>query len=356
MIVQIILLFYYLSSTPSISKKHETQISSSLYPKDSSSDEVVLDLSPMIKVYKDGHIERLSGSDIVPPSFDSTTNVESKDVFISKAQNISARIFIPIPNNDEFPNQKLPLLVYFHGGGFCVETPFSPTYHNYLNTIVSQANVMAVSVDYRRAPEHPLPIAYEDSWTSLKWVASHLHGNGRDEWINSYADFGKVFFAGDSAGANIAHHMAIRVGTEGLQGINIEGIVLVHAFFWGVERVGSEAEKPEQYLSFVDNLWRFVCPTSSGPDDMLLNPGKDKNLGRLGCKSVLVCVAENDLMKDRGWYYKELLEKNGYDGVVDVIQTKGEGHVFHLFNPKSHKALYLLKQIVSFINLACSLA
>lgn len=339
-------------SPPSISEnKNPLKISSPyLYPMDSSSNEVVLDLSPMIKIYKDGHIERLIGSDIVPPSFDPTTNVESKDILISKDQNISARIFIPKLNNDQFPNQKLPLLVYFHGGGFCVETPFSPPYHNFLNTIVSKANVIAVSVDYRRAPEHPLPIAYEDSWTSLKWVVSHLHGNGSDEWINRYADFGKMFFAGDSAGANIAHHMAIRVGTQGLQGINLEGIVLVHTFFWGVERVGSEATEKSEHLSLADNLWRFVCPTSSGSDDPFLNPGKDKNLVRLGCKRVLVCVAENDSLKDRGWYYKELLEKIGYGGVVEVIETKGEGHVFHLFNPNCDNAISLLNQIASFIN------
>jgi acetyl esterase/lipase len=65
---------------------------------------------------------------------------------------------------------------------------------------------------------------------------------------------------------------------------------------------------------------------------------------------VLVFVAENDLLKDRGWYYKELLEKIGWGGVVEVIETKGEGHVFHLFNPKCDNALSLFNQIASFIN------
>jgi acetyl esterase/lipase len=320
---------------------------------DSSSSEVAQDLSPLLKIYKDGRIERLLGCEIIPPSFDSTTNVESKDISISKHQNISARIFIPKPNNNinnPIPNQKkLPLLVYFHGGGFCIETSSSPQYHNFLNSIVSQAQIIAVSVDYRRAPEHPLPIAYEDSWTSLKWVASHLNGNGSDEWINRYADFEKVFLAGDSAGANIAHNMGIRFGTEGLHGINVEGIVLVHSFFWGVERIGSEIKQGE-HLALVENLWRFVYPTSLGSDDPFLNPGFDPNLGKLSCKRVLVFVAENDLLKDRGWYYKELLEKIGWGGVVEVIETKGEGHVFHLFNPKCDNAISLFNQIASFIN------
>jgi hypothetical protein len=57
--------------------------------------EVAIDLTPLIKLYKSGRVERLMGEEVVPPSFDPTTNVESKDVIISKEHNISARLFIP---------------------------------------------------------------------------------------------------------------------------------------------------------------------------------------------------------------------------------------------------------------------
>ncbi|XP_027347632.1 probable carboxylesterase 12 [Abrus precatorius] len=315
---------------------------------DSSSGEVALDFSPLLKIYKDGHVERLMGSDVVPASYDPTTNVDSKDVVISEEQDISARIFIPKLNDN--PNQKLPLLVYFHGGGFCIETPSSPPYHNFLNSLVYKAQIIAVSVHYRRAPEHPVPVAYDDSWAAIQWAASHVNGNGPEEWLNRHADFGKTFFAGDSAGANISHHMGIRVGTHGLPGVHLEGIALVHTYFWGVERIGSEAQKPE-HLGMVDKLWLFSCPNSSGSDDPLINPAKDPNLGKLACKRVLLCVAENDLLKDRGWYYKELVEKSGWQGVVEeVMEAKGEGHVFHLFNPTCENAVALLNRIASFIN------
>ncbi|KAJ1377972.1 Alpha/Beta hydrolase fold [Sesbania bispinosa] len=312
----------------------------------STDSEIAFDISPIMKVYKNGRVERLAGEEVVPPSLDPKTNVESKDVVISKEDGISARLFIPKTNYP--PSQKLPLFVYFHGGAFCIETPFSPNYHNFVNTVVSMTNAIGVSVHYRRAPEHPVPIAHEDSWRALKWVASHADGNGPDEWLNLHADFGKVFFSGDSAGANISHYLGIRVGTEGLPGVKLEGIALVHPYFWGVDRIGSEGERAE-HSSKVNDLWRFSCPTTTGSDDPIINPAKDPNLGRLGCSRVLVCVAGNDLLKDRGWNYKELLEKSGWSGPVQVMEAKDEEHVFHMFKPTCDNALALLDQIASFI-------
>jgi hypothetical protein len=43
-----------------------------------------------------------------------------------------------------------------------------------------------------------------------------------------------VFLGGDSADANISHHLDILFGKEKLDGVNLEGIVYVHPYFWGV--------------------------------------------------------------------------------------------------------------------------
>ncbi|WP_369294412.1 alpha/beta hydrolase fold domain-containing protein, partial [Klebsiella pneumoniae] len=89
---------------------------------------------------------------------------------------------------------------------------------------------MAVSVNYRRAPENPLPAAYEDAWAALKWVLSHRDSNGPAVWLNNYADFGRLFVAGVSAGANIAHNVAMTAGKEESGG-EILGVGLVHPYF-----------------------------------------------------------------------------------------------------------------------------
>uniref|UniRef100_A0A6M2EFF7 Alpha/beta hydrolase fold-3 domain-containing protein n=1 Tax=Populus davidiana TaxID=266767 RepID=A0A6M2EFF7_9ROSI len=307
--------------------------------------EVSQDFSPLIRVYKDGHVERLMGVDIVPP-VDPNSNVMSRDVVYSPELDLSCRLYFPKNTN---PNQKLPLLVYFHGGGFVIETAFSSTYHNYLNTLVAEANVIGVSVDYRRAPEHPLPAAYDDSWTALKWVASHVNGDGPEEWLNSHADFSKVFFYGDSAGANISHQMATRHGQEKLVGVKVAGIVLAHPYFWGKDPIGNEPRESSQ-RAFAEGLWRLACPTSNGCDDPLINPLVDPNLARLECSKVLVAVAEKDLLRDRGWHYCEKLRENGWSGEVEIMEAKGENHVFHLQSPTGENARLMLEKISSFLN------
>ncbi|XP_050365306.1 probable carboxylesterase 12 [Argentina anserina] len=302
------------------------------------SDELAHDFFPVIRVYKDGRIDRLWGEATLPASVDPQTGVESKDVVISAAPLVSARLYLPKATTPE-STQKFPILVYFHGGGFCNG-----------RLLHSEANVVAVSVEYRLAPEYPLPAAYEDSWSSVKWVESHFTGTGPEEWLNQHADLNRVFFSGDSARANIAHHMGLRVGSEKLAGFKLKGFVLVHPYFWGEELIGGELALSESQRDFFAGLWRFCYPLTSGFDDPFINPSKDSKLGELGCEKVLVCVAEKDMLKDRGSYYSEVLKKSGWNGVVEVSEEQEEDHVFHLINPSCDNAVTMMKKVVSFMN------
>ena len=311
-----------------------------------STDEILQDFSPFFRVLKGGEVERLVGDHTVPASVDPVTGVRSKDVLINAECGISARLYVP---KSVKTDEKLTLFVYFHGGAFVIETAFSPLYHCFLNNLVAEANIMVFSVDYRRAPEHPLPIAYEDSWAAIVWAASHSSGKGQEPWLNKYADFQRVFFGGDSAGANIAHNMAMLSGSGNSDGVQVEGIVLVHSYFWGKEAVGGEPLDPRS-RAFMEKLWLFVNPGSRGLDDPLIDPGSDPKISNLGCKRVIVFVAEKDGLKHRGVYYKELLEKSGWGGKVEFVESKDEDHVFHLFYPTNQNAVSLVRSIASFIN------
>lgn len=309
--------------------------------------EISFDFRPFFRIYKDGSIDRLAGNEIVPASVDPQTGVSSKDVVIVPETGVGARSFLPKITNS---GRKLPLLVYFHGGGFCVETPFSPVYHSYVSSLVAEANVVAVSVHYRRAPEHPLPIAYEDSWTVLQWVASHSKRNGPESWLNKHADFGRFFIAGDSAGANIAHNLALRSAEIPLKnGVRIVGLGLVHPYFHGEEPLGPEASDEEKRAN-VDLMWLSACPSTSGCDDPRVNPAACPNLARLPCKTVLVFLAGNDVIRDGALFYYETLRKSGWKGKLDLMDVEGENHVFHLSKPDSHKARAMKTLLASFLN------
>ncbi|XP_074356910.1 putative carboxylesterase 1 isoform X1 [Apium graveolens] len=307
-------------------------------------DEILHDFSPSFRVFKDGRIERLLGNDTVPASVDLSTGVRSKDVTINANSGVSARLYMPKSVDTD---QKFPLVVYFHGGAFVVDTAFSPLYHTHLNNLVAEANIVVVSVDYRRVPEHPLPIAYEDSWDAVQWVASHSSRNGQETWLNMYADFQSFFLAGDSAGANIAHNMAVRAGSDNPDGLTVSGVVLVHPFLWAKEAVAGQLINPES-RAFAEKLWLCVNPCSSGLDDPLINP--DPRNFTLGCKRVIIFVAEREVFKHWGFYYKELVEQIRWGGKVEVLETKDEDHLFHIYDPTTHKAKSLVKSIASFLN------
>ncbi|XP_010275602.1 PREDICTED: probable carboxylesterase 2 [Nelumbo nucifera] len=310
---------------------------------DSSKIEVAHDFFPYIRIYKDGRVEKCVIPDFVPPSLDSHSGVSSKDVVITP-KGVSARIFLPNIKITDHPHRKLPVLVYFHA--------FSTIYHRYVSSLVAEADVVAVSVEYRLAPEHPLPTAYDDCFTAFKWVASHSKGDGPEAWLNDHGDLDRVFLAGDSAGANLAHSVAVRIGGEfGVDGVKkISGLALIHPYFEGKEPLGPEASDEEK-MAKVGKLWLYLCPSTIGCNDPRINPAADPRVSSLACNRVGVWVSEKDYLREPGGlFYYETLRKSGWGGVAELIEEEGEDHDFHLFTPDSEKAVAMLKGVASFLN------
>ncbi|KAH7844856.1 hypothetical protein Vadar_032394 [Vaccinium darrowii] len=314
---------------------------------------IASELPPVLRVYQDGTVERLIGSPFVPPSLeDPTTGVSSKDTTISPL--VSAQLYLPKLSPPQTHHKKLPILVYFHGGGFCIESAFSFLFHNSMNSLVSRAKVIAVSVEYRLAPEHPLPAAYEDSWTALQWVASHSLQDtiNKDSWLTENGDFDRIYMGGDSAGANIAHNMAIRSGAEGLfGGVKILGAFLSCPYFWGSDPIGSEP-----VLGHEENLlyrtWTFVYPSAPGGiDHPMINPFAcdAPSLSGIGCSRLFVCVAEMDELRERGIRYAKAVRESGWDGDLELFEVEGEGHCFHILNPATESAKTMVNRLASFL-------
>lgn len=312
--------------------------------------EIQFEFFPFIRQYKSGRFERFYSAEKFPAAIDPETGVTSKDVVIDPETGVSVRLFLP-KLGDTAPT-KLPIYVYFHGGGFVVGSAFDAITHNYLTPLVARANVIAVSVGYRLAPEHPLPIAYEDSWVALKWVASHAAGGGAEAWLAEHGDFGRIFLAGCSAGGNIAHHMALRAGAAELgSGARIQGMILIHPHFGGSEPFPSELVD-KALKDKMDGMWVVACPGTVGMDDPLVNPLAEAapSLKGLGCEKVLVCVAEKDALRERGRAYYEGVKSSGWGGELEWLDSEGEGHAFHAHKLNCDKTLELMERTVKFIN------
>ncbi|CAL5081807.1 unnamed protein product [Urochloa decumbens] len=316
-----------------------------------SSSEIILD-TPYFRIYSDRRIDRLMGTSTVPPGFDTATGVTSKDVVIDGETGLYARLYLPdtASRSDSGDNKKLPVLVYFHGGGFVTQSAASPPYQPFLNSLAARAGLLVVSVNYRLAPEHPLPAGYDDSFRALKWAVAS--GDG-DPWLSQHGDLDRLFIAGDSAGGNIVHNVAMMAAAEGpassgTVATRIEGVVLLHAGFAGREPI--DGETPE-WMEISGKLWCFVCPDATdGADDPRMNPmaAAAPSLRKLPCKRVLVCVAEKDFTRPRGRAYYEALVASGWSGAVELFESEGQEHVFFLIKPGSDEAVELMDRLVSF--------
>ena len=206
----------------------------------------------------------------------------------------------------------------------------------YIDINCIQANIIVISIDYRLAPKHLLPIAYDDSWVGLQWVTTHANEQGPEPWLNEKADLGRVFLAGESAGANIAHYVAVQAGVTKLVGLKIIGMLIVRPFFGSKESNDYE-------------MYKYICPTNTSfYHDPKLNPEMDPNLKQMACDKVIVLVAEKDRLRSKGEAYYETLVKSGWGGSVEFFETKGEVHCFLVFHDNDN-AEVLKKKMVDFI-------
>ncbi|XP_071736783.1 probable carboxylesterase 5 [Rutidosis leptorrhynchoides] len=299
-----------------------------------STTEIAHEFAPFLRVYTDGRVERLLTTPRLPPSTDPITGVQSKDIVISTEIDVKSRIFLPKIDPTD-PPRNLPLIVYIHGGGFCIGSPINIITQGFLTPFVSQIPSVTIAVGYRLAPEHSLPTAYHDCWAAFNWIAAHANGSGPDPWINEYVDTSRVILVGESAGANLAHYVAVQAGVHKI-GLGIRALIAIHPYF--------SQEEP-------DKLIQYLYPGSSGStDDPKLNPGSDSDLDKMACPRVLIIVAEKDSLKPRGVEYNETLRKSKWEGKVELVENEGEGHCFHLFNPSSEKAKDLTQMLISFVN------
>ncbi|XP_030467266.1 probable carboxylesterase 17 [Syzygium oleosum] len=305
---------------------------------------IVAEVLGFLQVLSDGSVERFV-PEIAPASTDFSAEYFSKDVMIDPSKPITARIFIP--NAPATSSARLPILAYFHGGGFCIGSTTWLGYHHFLGDLCLVSQCIVLSVDYRLAPENRLPIAYEDCYASLEWLS---RVSGTDPWLER-ADLSRLFLSGDSAGANIAHHVAIRALQDATCPVSITGLMSIHPYFGSERRTEMEsADKGGKTVGTNDLFWKLSIPEGSDRD----YPGCNFEMARMSAEewrrfpAVAVHVAELDFLKERGVMYAEFLKGQGVKE-VELVEAKGEQHVYHVYHPKSEVTSLLHKQMSHFM-------
>jgi acetyl esterase/lipase len=204
----------------------------------------------------------------------------------------------------------LPLVVYFHGGGWVLGN--LPSYDAVCSQIASRVGAVVVSVDYRMAPEHRMPVAAEDAYAATVWLAGHADEVG--------ADGTRLAVAGDSAGGNLAAVVALLARDRG--GPRIAHQTLIYPATDGTlssPSLEEHAAGPILTLASVQAYRAMYLGPGGDPLDVRISPLLAEDLS--GLPPALFQSAQLDPIRDDAARYADAMRAAG----VDVRYTEYVG-------------------------------
>ncbi|CAI0402421.1 unnamed protein product [Linum tenue] len=279
-------------------------------------------------------------------------SVIHKDCLFDETHDLRLRLYKPTTSPPPPGREKLPVLFYFHGGGFVVGSREWPNCHNTCQRLASGLQAVVVAPDYRLAPEHRLPAAVDDGVAAVKWLQSKAVEEG-EEWLSS-VDLDRVYVLGDSSGGNMAHHLAVGLGagSTGFDPVRVRGYILLAPFFGGIVRTESEEGPAEKLLrpSTFMKFWRLSLPIGENRDHPLANPfgPGSPDLEQKQMDPMLVIVGGCELLRDRVHDYATRLKQMGKK--VEYMEIEGQEHGFFTNQPyseSSHDFIGLVRGFMS---------
>lgn len=212
----------------------------------------------------------------------------------SDAGPIPARIYTP---SDE---TSLPVLVWFHGGGWVVgdlESADATARH-----LCNESSSVIISIDYRLAPETKFPGASDDCYAATQWVSENASS------LN--ADPDKIAVGGDSAGGNLAAVVSLMARDK--QGPKIGFQLLVYPVTEMNFNTKSYIDNAEGYQLSRDGMiwyWDHYLEDKESANNPYAAPMKAQSLQNL--PPALIITAEYDPLRDEGKAYAERLKAEG---------------------------------------------
>ncbi|KAL0917659.1 hypothetical protein M5K25_012738 [Dendrobium thyrsiflorum] len=278
--------------------------------------------------------------------------VHTHDLTVDPNRNLWIRLFLPTA---DIRHHHLPLVIFFHGGGFANLSADNRSYDLLCRRLACKIPAVIVSVNYRLSPEHRHPAPYEDGADVLHFIDS----GGIHTAAGHLSDPSSCFLAGDSAGANIVHHVARRwaaaASVGGFKKLKLLGIVQIQPFYGGEERTESEIRldgAPIISTTGTDWLWRAFLPEGEDRDHEAVNVLGPKDGAEIEEKfpPAMVVVGGFDPLKDWQRLYCERLRARGKE--VTVLEFPEAFHSFYMF-PRIAESGKLFEEIGKFVWSKC---
>lgn len=242
-----------------------------------------------------------------PPAVASVTDLS----LVLDGRTLDARLYIPDTADQSHP----PLTVYFHGGGWVVGT--IETHDGTCRALARASGSAILSVAYRLSPEHRFPAPLDDCVDAVRYAANHGASWG--------VDTNRLAVAGDSAGANLAAAVAIRLRDE--NGPSLRHQML---FYPVTDRDFTRASyinsgSGEYFLSTQMMQYFWDCYLPIDQDDRgLARLVNTPNLSNL--PSTTLIAAEYDPLSDEGMAFATQLKTAGND--IAAYNVPGMIHGF----------------------------
>lgn len=294
-----------------------------------SSKKIVID--PIMKKFLD-KINSQGGTPIyeLSPTDARDVLLKVQDVSVKKLEADTANIRIPVGPNGHTNiqiirpkdnNDKLPVVMYFHGGGWILGD--EKTHDRLVREIANGSQAAVILVDFERSPEASYPVAIEEAYAACKYVAEN------DKSLN--VDASKLVVAGDSVGGNMATVVAILAKERG--GPNISYQVL----FYPVTDANFETDSYNEFANgywltkeAMNWFWNAYAPDENDRKKYTVSPLLASLEQLKGLPPALVITNEYDVLRDEGEAYAHKLIEAGVK--TTAIRLLGTIHDCLLLN------------------------
>ena len=229
---------------------------------------------------------------------------------------LDAVLYRPVGNKGKDTSQApLPVLVYFHGGGFVIAD--ADVYDASARALADAAHCVVISVNYRQAPEHKFPAAVEDAYAATQYIIeNHAALN---------IDSKRVAVGGESAGGNLATEVCLLAKERG-GSMPLHQLLVYPVTDWTSTRPshtenGESPVLPEKALPWFGG---YYLPNQEDAKKSEASPIFAKSFE--GLPPATIVLAQYDVLTDDGKAYAKKLEDAGVK--VTLKEYAGTTHEF----------------------------